>query len=157
MPVVPNSGWGHETLVSPRHSFIWCRFQSLRALDVTASKLVKEFLQCCIAPLQCHSRRMWDFAGHKDRMQLQEEDLAPEVLWTVLRVLTGDPSPGSLRHDGALLYLCSGRADFVRQMPSFDEWGLRPAGLTGPRENLVVVVALLVAHNGPSSGDGAER
>ena len=42
-------------------------------------------------------------------------------------------------------------------MPSFDEWGLRPAGLTGPRENPVVVVALLVAQSGSVSGDGAGR
>ena len=54
---------------------------------MTAPKVVKEFLQRCIAPLQRHSRRMWAFAGHKDRMRLQEEDLAPEVLSTVLRVL----------------------------------------------------------------------
>src|SRR4051812_4255180 len=108
-------------LSSPRLAFVCRRFQSLRALNVTASKGVKEFLQCRIAPLQRHSRRMWDFAGHRDRMRLQEEDLAPEVLRTVLRVLTGDPSPRSLRRDGDLLYLCSSRADFVRQMPSFDE------------------------------------
>ena len=84
---------------------------------------------------------MWAFAGHEDRMRLQEEDLAPGVLRKVLMILTGDPSPGSLRQGGALLYLCSGRADFVKQMPSFDEWELRPAGLRGPRENPCVVVA----------------
>ena len=90
-------------------------------------------------------------------MLLQEEDLAPEVLRTVLRVLTGDPSPSSLRRDGALLYLCSGRADFVRQMPSFDEWGLHPAGFTGLRENPAAMVARPVVHSGPSSGDRAGR
>ena len=124
---------------------------------MTAPKVVKEFLQRRIAPLERHSRRMWDFAGHKDRMWLQEEDLAPEALRTVLRVLTSNPSPGSLRHDGALLYLILSRADFVRQMPSFDEWGLRPAGLTGPRENPVAVIALPVAQSGSVSGDGAGR
>ena len=98
---------------------------------MSAPKVVKEFLQCHIAPLQRHSRRVWDFAGHRDRMRLQEEDLAPEALRTMLRVLTSDPSPGSLRSNGVLLYLCSGRADFVRQMPSFDAWGLRPAGFLG--------------------------
>ena len=66
-------------------------------------------------------------------------------------IMTGDPSPGSLRQGGALLYLCSGRADFVKQVPNFDEWGLRPAGLTGPRENPVALVALPVARGGPSS------
>ena len=72
-------------------------------------------------------------------------------------ILTGDPSPGSIRQGGALLYLFSNRADFVKQMPSFDEWGLHPAGLMGPRENPVVVVALSVARNGPSLSGGAGR
>ena len=100
---------------------------------------------------------MWAFGGREDRMRLQEEDLTPEVLRKVLMILTGDPSPGSIRHGGALLYLCSNRADFVKWMPSFDEWGLRPTGLRGPRENPVVVVALPVAHDGPSSSGGAGR
>ena len=42
-------------------------------------------------------------------------------------------------------------------MPSFDEWGLHPAGLTGPRENPVAVVAFPVAYGGPSSSGGAGR
>ena len=83
--VVPHAGWDHEVLASPRLAFVWRRFQSLRALDVTTPKVVKEFLQRSIAPLQRHSRRMWDFAGHRDRMRLQEEDLAPEALRTMLR------------------------------------------------------------------------
>ena len=82
--------------MSPRLAFVWRRFEFLRELGVTAPKVVKEFLLRRVAPLQRHSHRMWDFAGHKDCMRLQEEDLAGEVLWTVLRVLTGDPSPGSL-------------------------------------------------------------
>ena len=45
----------------------------------------------------------------------------------------------------------------MKQMPSFNEWGLRLASLTGPRKNPVAMVALPVAHNGPSSGDGAGR
>ena len=42
-------------------------------------------------------------------------------------------------------------------MPSFDEWGLRPMGLVGPRENPLAVVALPVARGGPSSSGGAGR
>ena len=79
--------------MSHRHVFAWRRFKTLRVLNVTAPKVVKEFLQCRIAPLQRHSRRMWDYAGHKDRMRLQEEDLAPEALMTLLKFLTGDPFP----------------------------------------------------------------
>ena len=33
----------------------------------------------------------------------------------------------------------------MRQMPLFDEWGLRPAGLEGAREYPILVVPLLVA------------
>ena len=75
-------------------------------------------------------------------MRLQEEDLTPEVLRTALLTLTGDPNPGNIQQGGALLYLCQSGGNFVRQMPIFDEWGPRPAGLQGPRENPVVVVAL---------------
>lgn len=157
LPDVPNPGWGHEPLASPRLAFVWRRFESLRVHNVIAPKVVREFLLCRVAPLQRHSRRMWDFAGRGDRMRLQKEDLAPEVLQTVLWVLTGDPSPGSLQSGGVLLYLCSGRADFVKQMPSFNEWGLRPAGLTGPRKNPVVVVVPPTAPSGPSLGDRAGR
>ena len=64
---------------------------------------------------------MWAFNGCGDRMRLQEEDLTPEALRKVLLVLTGDPNPGSIQQGGALLYLCSGRRDFVNQMPVFDE------------------------------------
>ena len=42
-------------------------------------------------------------------------------------------------------------------MPGFDEWGLRPASLTGPRENPVMVTSLLVTHGGPSSSGRAGR
>ena len=89
-------------------------------------------------------------------MRIQEEDLAPEVLKTALLTLAGDPNPGSVRQGGALLYLCQSRGDFVKQMPVFDEWGPRPAGLQGPRENPMVVTALPVGQDDSSNG-GAGR
>ena len=100
--------------MSPCLIFVWCRFALLRELGVTAPKVVKEFLLHRIAPLQRHSRQMWSFSGCEDRMRLQEEDLTPEALRKVLLVLTRDPSPCSVRHGGALLYLCSNRGDFVK-------------------------------------------
>src|SRR3954468_7850322 len=42
-------------------------------------------------------------------------------------------------------------------MPIFDEWGLRPTGLQGPRENPVVVTALPVGQGDSSSSGGAGR
>src|SRR4051812_5032008 len=130
---------------------------SLKKLGVTASKVVKEILLCRIAPLQRHSCRMWAFNGCGDRMRLQEEDLTPEALRKVLLVLTGDPNPGGIRQGGALLYLCQNRDDFVRQMPPFDEWGLRPAGFRGPHENPVAVITPPVGPGESSSSDGAGR
>ena len=120
-------------------------------------QVVKEFLQCRIAPLQCHFRPMWALTGHQDRMRLQDTEMAPEMLNKVLEVLTGDPSPGDIRHGGSLLYLCSGGAEFARQMPHFDEWGLRPANLVGPRENPVTVAPLPVANADLAPGAGAGR
>ena len=61
----------------------------------------------------------------------------------MLEVLIGDPSPADMPQEGCLLYRCSNRVEFARQMPPFDEWGLRPVGLEGPRENPVFVVPLL--------------
>ena len=124
---------------------------------MTAPKVVKEFLLRRIAPLQRHSRRMWAFSGRDDRMRLQEEDLMPEVRRTVLLILTGDPNPGSIQQGGALLYLCQNMGDFVNQMPIFDEWGPRPAGLQGPHENPVMVTALPVGQGDSSSSGGAGR
>ena len=156
-PAIPNPGWGHEELTSPQLTFTWHRFERLRELGVTAPRVVKKLLQRCIAPLQCHSRPMWAYSGRQDRMRLQEGDLAPEMLRKVLKVLTGDPSPGSVRHGGALLYLCSNRVEFVRQMPRFDEWGLRPASLAGPRENPVAAVLPPLARADLASGVVAGR
>src|SRR3954470_18595379 len=42
-------------------------------------------------------------------------------------------------------------------MPSFHEWGLRPAGFQGHRENPVVVTPLLVGQGESSSSGGAGR
>src|SRR4051812_16800661 len=157
LPAIPNSGWGQETLESPRLAFVWHRFTFLKSIGVTVPKVVKEFLLRRIAPLQRHSRRMWAFSGRGDRMRLQEEDLPPEVLRTVLLILTGAPNPGNIQRGGALLYLRQNRDDFVNQMPIFDEWGLHPTGLQGPRQNPVMVTALLVGQGDSSSSGGAGR
>ena len=45
----------------------------------------------------------------------------------------------------------------MNQMPIFDEWGPRPAGLQGPHDNSVMVTALLVGQGDSSSSGGAGR
>ena len=71
--------------------------------------------------------------------------------------MTGDPSSGSVRHAGALLYLCSGRAEFTMKMPHFDEWGLHPDNLVGPHENPAAVSPFPTANIDLASGGGAGR
>lgn len=114
LPVVPNPGWDHERLMSPRLSFVWRRLGRLRELGVTAPWVVKEFPECRIAPLQCHSQPMWTLTKYQDCMRLSETALVHKMLKRVLEVLTGDPSPGDIRHGGSLLYLCSSGAEFAR-------------------------------------------
>ena len=63
----------------------------------------------------------------------------------MLEVLTGVPLPDDLPRKSCVLYRCSNKMTFAEQMSSFDEWGLHPVGLMGPRENSVVVVPLLDA------------
>jgi hypothetical protein len=85
---------------------------------------------------------MWTFSGPKDPMRLQASPLPPETLCAVLERLTGDPAPAVIPVGDSLLYTCPNREDFVKIMPLFDEWGLRPKGLEGPRENPVLVVPM---------------
>ena len=112
---------------------------------MTTPMVVKEFIRCRIAPLQRHSRQMWTFSGYGDRMRLQAPALPPEARRTMLELLTGDPMPTNLPEEGCLLYCCSNKVEFVKQMPLFDEWGLCPAGLDGPHENPILVVPLPAA------------
>src|SRR5215216_1459123 len=102
--------------------------------------VAKEFIQCHIAPLQRHSRSMWTFGGSRNPMRLHVPTLPPDTLCTVLELLTVNPAPAMLPEEGCLLYCCSNKEEFVRQMPLFNEWGLRPVGLEGPRENAFLVV-----------------
>ena len=88
---------------------------------------------------------MWALSLGQDRMRLQESKLLLEARRTVLEILAGNPVPADIPLEGCLLYCCSNRVEFAGQMPPFDEWGLRPVGLEGSRENPVTVVPLLVA------------
>ena len=87
---------------------------------MTAPMVVKEFIRRRIALLQCHSRPMWALSGSKDRMRLHESGLPLEAQQTMLEILTGDPSPANMPEEGCLLYCCSNKVEFVRQMPLFD-------------------------------------
>ena len=88
-------------------------------------------------------------------MRLQESGLPLEARRTVLEVLTGDPSPADMPQEGCLLYCCSNRVEFAGQMPPFDEWGLRPVSLEGPRESPIFAFPLPAAGSALTLGAGA--
>ena len=75
----------------------------------------------------------------------------------MLELLTGDPMPANLPEEGCLLYYYSNKAEFVRKMPLFDEWGPHPVGLEGPREIPVFVAPLPAAGAMPAPETGAGR
>ena len=141
-PAVPSSGWGHEKLASPRLAFVWLRLKRLKDLGLTAPMVVKEFLRRRVAPLQRHSQPMWAMSVGQDHMRLHVPVLPSEAPRIVLELLTGNLTLANLLEEGCLLYCCSNKVEFARQMPPFDEWGLRPADLEGPRENPVSVAPL---------------
>ena len=94
--------------------------------------IVKEFLTECMAPLQSHSRPLWDYQGSNDNLRLQSARITPEELNRVVKILlNGDL--GDLPEAYAPQYCCDDRADLVAKMPVFDELWLPPAeGLGSP-------------------------
>ena len=99
---------------------------------------------------------MWALLSSQDHMRFQEEGLPLKTRETVLMVLTGTPLPDDMPRKSCLLYRCENKDEFSASMPSFDEWGLRPISLVGPRENPVDVVPFLTAgaELAPSEGAG---
>ena len=102
---------------------------------------------------------MWTLLSSQDHMRFQESRLPLKTRQTVLEVLTGVPSPDNMPGKSCLLYRCTNKVEFVVHMPSFDEWGLRPDGLVGPRENPVDVVPFFAAgaELAPSVDAGGEH
>jgi hypothetical protein len=127
----------------------------LKGSGVTAPMVVREFIAQRIAPLLRHSRPMWTFSGPEDPMRLQVPSLPPETLRAVLERLTGDPVPATIPEGNSLLYTRLNSEAFVKIMPLFDEWGLRPKGLVGPRENPVLVVPIHAEPAAPTPDAGA--
>ena len=126
--------------MSPSLAPVWARLRWLKDLGVTAPMVVKEFVKRRVASLQRNSRPMWDLLSSQDHMRFQDKGLPLTMRQTVLMVLSGVPLPDDMPRKSCLLYCCENKDEFAASMPSFDEWGLRPIGLVGPRGNPVDVV-----------------
>ena len=98
---------------------------------------------------------MWALLTAQDHMRFQESVLPLGTWQMVLEVLTGVPSPDDLPGKNCLLYRFKNKVEFAGSMPPFDEWGLRPDGLVGSRENPVNVVPFFVAGAELDPSDGA--
>ena len=98
---------------------------------------------------------MWTLLSSQDHMRFQEEGLPLKSRETVLMVLTGIPLPDDMPRKSCLLYRCENKDEFAVSIPSFDEWGLCPIGLVGPRGNPVDVVPFLATGVELALGEGA--
>ena len=151
-PAIPNSSWGHQKLMSPYLAPVWARMRWLKDLGVTAPMVVREFVRRRVAPLNRLSRPMWDLLSRQDNMRFQKEGLPLAARQTVLTVISSVPLPDEMPRKS---YRCENKVMFAANMPSFDEWGLRPVSLVGPRENPVIVVPFFAAGAGLAPGDDA--
>ena len=109
----------------------------------TGAMIVREFLTQRLAPLQAHSRPMWDLKGAEDDLRLHRGDLTSEELGKAVQILLGK-DPGCLPAAHLPLYHRDDRAALAASMPDFNERGLV---LSGPPDSPVPV----------SSGESGEE
>ncbi|KAE8811446.1 hypothetical protein D1007_11832 [Hordeum vulgare] len=95
--------------------------------------IVKEFLAQRLAPLQAHSRPLWDYRAGDDKLRLRSQDLpTKELSRAVAILLSGDP--GDMPEALGPLYHLNDRVDLIVGLPVFNEQGLFPAEGFGPVE-----------------------
>ncbi|KAE8783855.1 hypothetical protein D1007_42603 [Hordeum vulgare] len=126
--------WSSVKLSDPRAVPILGRFsRDISANRLTDGMIVKEFLAQCLAPLQAHSRPLWDYQLGDDKLRLLSQDLSTEELNRVVPTLLGGDR-GDLPKALGPLYHLDKRANLIAVLPAFDERGLFPAEGFGPVE-----------------------
>ena len=137
-PPVRRSSWRSAVPEGGVFAAVFRYIEGCRQAGVTGQLVAKNFVGLRIAPLQWHSEPMWTYSGVRDPMRLSEDDFSPEDLGRALGVLfTGPltPEPASDRAK-PLFWFDEPSIDERRQaLPIFDEWGIIPRGLRGPRYN----------------------
>ncbi|KAE8809709.1 hypothetical protein D1007_13597 [Hordeum vulgare] len=86
------STWSSAKLSDPRAAPILERFsRHISAKRLTGGMIVKEFLAQRLAPIQAHSRPLWDYQIGDDNLRLWSEDLPTEELNRVVATLVTCP------------------------------------------------------------------
>ncbi|KAE8766658.1 hypothetical protein D1007_62085 [Hordeum vulgare] len=96
-----------------------------------------------LAPLQAHSRPLWEYRAGDNELRLRSRDLSSMDLSRVFAIFLGG-DPGDLPETLGLLYHHDNRTDLVAPMPVFNERGQLPAEGSGPVE----------VSSGDTSGEG---
>ncbi|KAE8771191.1 hypothetical protein D1007_56974 [Hordeum vulgare] len=100
--------------------------RDISAKMLTGGMIVNEFLVQRLAPLQAHSRPLWDNQLGHDMLRLRSHDLPTQELKRVMTTQLGG-EPGDLPAALGPLYCLDDRADLIAVLPVFDERGLLPA------------------------------
>ncbi|KAE8778362.1 hypothetical protein D1007_48742 [Hordeum vulgare] len=105
--------------------------------------IVKEFLAQRLAPLQVHSRPLYEYRAGDEELRLRSRDFPAEDQSMVLAILLGG-DPGDLPEEPGPLYRQDDRAVLIAVLPIFNEQGLLPAEGSYPVE----------VSSGDTSGEG---
>ena len=111
-PAVKSSGWEHDELRDARLAPLVERMQELRAAKLTGAMVAKEFIRRRIAPLQRRSRPVWRITGGEDPMRLSADNLRPEVVEEILKILFSE-KVGGLPEEAYPLYRFTNRDELV--------------------------------------------
>jgi hypothetical protein len=139
-PMVKSSSWGSRRLSGKGLDPLAGRLNSLREGGLTGVMVAKEFVRRRIAPPQDHRRKMWTFTGDGDKMMLHPTGLLVPTIDEAMKTLFAEVGVPDLTFAVAPLYRLQAREDILAAMPRFDQWGLRPMGQEGERENPLLPV-----------------
>ncbi|KAE8797273.1 hypothetical protein D1007_27518 [Hordeum vulgare] len=128
------SVWSSAKLSNPRAAPILEHFsRDINTKRLTGGMIEKEFLAQRMAPLQAHSRPVWDYQFGDDKLRIQSQGLPTEELKRVVATLLGGDL-GDLLEAAGPFYRFDNRADLIAALPVFDEQGLFLAEGSGPVE-----------------------
>ncbi|KAE8809205.1 hypothetical protein D1007_14250 [Hordeum vulgare] len=141
------SAWSLVKLSHPRVALVLeCFSRDISTKRLTGGMIVQKFLPQRLAPLQAHSRPLWEYRSGDDELRLRSQDLPTEDLSRVVAILLGG-DPSDLLGALGPLYRRDDQDGLVTAMHVFNERGILPAEGSGPVE----------VSSGNTSGEGNSR